>query len=211
MTTHTLNVNDVLNRLMFRESLHVMELSRRTGVPQSTLQRITVGAIEKPRSSSLQPIAEYFQVSIEQLKGLEPIPWLYPATPEEMGWTQVPLLSWELVTVGKIDSNETQGMLFTDAKVGKGAFALTMDDASMEPLFPQGTLLVIDREKEPTDRSYVLAQLKPYPQAIFRQLVLDGPSRYLRPISPDLNKYTMNPMAKEDKIIGVLVQARRNY
>jgi SOS-response transcriptional repressor LexA len=210
MTTYTLTLNDVLNRLMFQERLRVTELSRRTGVPQATLQRIVMGTIEKPRQASLQPIADYFKVSIEQLKGLQPISWLSPTAPEEIGWTEVPLLAWDEVAAKPGQHTKERG-LYTDVKLGGEAFAVTVKDASMEPLFPLGTLLILDRSKIPADRDYVVAMLKDYPQAIFRQLVLDGPHRYLKPISPDFENYSMNLMSEDDTIIGVLVQTRRNY
>jgi len=211
MTTSTRNLSDVLSRLMFHKRIRVMELSRQTGVPQTTLQRIVKGTIEKPRQVSLQPIADYFKVSLEQLKGLKPIAWLSAAPLEETGWMPVPLLSWEKAAASTEHEME-EGLLYTEAKVAKnGAFALTMNDSSMEPLFPEGTVLVIDRHKTPKDRSYVVTLLKDHPQPIFRQLLVDGPNRYLKTISPDFDRSAMNLMSKDDKIVGVLAQARRNY
>lgn len=213
MTAATLTLSAVLNRLMFDKRIRVAELARRTGVSQPTLQRMVMGTIEKPHRASLQPLADYFQVSIEQLKGLQAIPWLYPASPQEAGWTKVPLLSWDQAVswVDKSEANPERELLFTDAKVGLKAFALRMHDASMEPLFPKSTLLIIDPDKSFKDRSYVAVLLKNHPEAIFRQLLIDGPYRYLKPISPDFDRYKMSLMGEHDKIAGVLVQARRDY
>lgn len=213
MMTNTLSLSDILNRLIFNERIRVTELSRRTGVPQATLQRMVMGTIENPRQASLQPIAEYFKVSLEQLKGIEPISWLSPAKLGEIGWAQVPLLSFEQavsITEEKA-SMLNEGLLYTDAKVGMGAFALKMNDASMEPLFPQGTLLIIDPQKVAKDRSYVLAAIAGCPKAIFRQLLLDYPLQYLKPISPDFNRYNGHLIGDKDRIIGVVVQTRRDY
>lgn len=208
-----LSLNEILTRLMFHQRIRVNELARRTGIPQPTLQRMVAGTVENPHQNSLKPLAEYFQVSIEQLKGLQPIPWLQPSTPKEAGWAKVPLLSWsEAVLWGTSDQIMTEhDLLFTDASVGAKAFALRMNDASMEPLFPKGTLLIIDPDKLTKDRSYVVITLKDHPEAVFRQLIIDGPNRYLKPISPDFDQYKMNLMGEGDKIIGVLAQARRDY
>lgn len=45
------------------------ELSRRTGVPQPTIQRILVGESADPDTATLEPIAKYFEVSVSQLRG----------------------------------------------------------------------------------------------------------------------------------------------
>lgn len=214
-TLQYLTLSETLNRLMFQQRIKVNELSRRTGIPQPTLQRMVAGTVEHPHRASLKPLAEYFQVSIEQLKGLQPIPWLQPISPQEAGWTKVPLLSWGCVdawnTDGLTTTAEKPELLFTDTQVGPKTFALQMADASMEPLFPKGTLLIIDPNKAPKDRSYAVVILEGYHEAIFRQLILDGPNRYLKPISPDFDRYKMSLMGKNDRIAGVLVQSRRDY
>jgi SOS-response transcriptional repressor LexA len=208
-----LPLSEILNRLMFQQRVRVTELARRTGISQPTLQRMVAGTVENPHQASLKPLADYFQVTIEQLKGLEPISWLQPTTPAETGWTQVPLLAWNQAASWANEgvAETQQELLFTDAKIGQKAFAVRMGDASMEPLFPKGTLLFIDPEKIPKDRSYIVVALKDYPEAIFRQLIIDGPNRYLKPISPDFDRYKMSLLGEGDKIIGVLAQARRDY
>jgi SOS-response transcriptional repressor LexA len=216
MTAIALPLNEVLNRLLFQKQIRVTELARKTGVSQPTLQRMVTGNSENPHVSSLKPIADYFNVTLKQLKGIDPIPWLYPITPEEAGWTRVPLLSAEeAVTCKKYLTSKarvkTHEMVMTDVKVSQQAYALRMHDASMEPLFPKGTLLIMDANREPKDRSYVAVALRNYPHAIFRQLLIDGRHRYLKPLSPDFDQYKMKIVSEDDKILGVLLQARRNY
>lgn len=47
------------------------ELFRRTGIHQPTLQRIFSGESKDPRDSTLEPLANLFNISISQLKGRE--------------------------------------------------------------------------------------------------------------------------------------------
>ncbi len=216
MTATTLTLNEVLNRLLFQKQIRVAELARKTGVSQPTLQRMVIGNIENPHLTSLKPIADYFNVTLNQLKGIDPIAWLYPATPEEAGWTKVPLLSAaEAVKYKKHLTSKSHAksheMVLTDAKVSKNTYAFKLQDASMEPLFPKDTLLIIDSDREPKDRSYIMVALRNYPHAIFRQLIIDGPHQYVKPLSPDFDQYKMGILSKNDKIVGVLLQARRNY
>jgi SOS-response transcriptional repressor LexA len=207
------NIHEILGRLMFQRGIRTTDLARRTNVPQPTLSRIMSGTTANPHQSSLEAIANFFQLTVDQLKGLQPIPWLDPITPEAAGWKKIPLLTWEQATKwteGKCDLSDNE-LLFSDAKVGNRAYALTVKDASMEPQFSKDTLLIIDPDKKPKDRSYIVAILKNYPEILFRQLLIDGPYQYLKPISPDFDKFKMMLLEKDDRISGVLVQARRDY
>lgn len=214
MTTTTLTLSEVLTHLLFAKRISPTELARLVGLSQPTIQRMVTGTTTNPHRVALQRVADFFQVSIEQLKGLGPISWLEPKTPEALGWSKVPLVTWAQTDIenaanGALAKDTEQ--LYTDAKVGARAFALTMKDASMEPQFPKETLLIIDPEKIPEDRSLVLAAFANHPEAVFRQLLINGHLRYLKPISPDFEQYKMSLMGENDKILGVLVQARRNY
>jgi SOS-response transcriptional repressor LexA len=213
MKSTATNINEILGRLMFQRRIRTADLARRTNVPQPTLSRIMSGMTANPHQSSLEAIAKFFELTVSQLKGHQPIPWLDPITPEAAGWTQIPLLTWEQATNwtdGRCDLSDNE-LLFTDVKVGNRAYALTVKDASMEPQFSKDTLLIIDPDKIPKDRSYVVATLKNYSEILFRQLLIDGPSQYLKPISPDFDRFKMMLLEKGDYISGVLVQARRDY
>ena len=44
------------------------ELQRATGVPQPTIHRILTGESSDPRTKTLQPLADYFGVSVAELR-----------------------------------------------------------------------------------------------------------------------------------------------
>lgn len=67
-------IGKILNRLLEDKKVRVAELARRINLPQPTVHRIATGACEHPHLSSLEPIANFFAVTVDQLKGLEPIP-----------------------------------------------------------------------------------------------------------------------------------------
>jgi transcriptional regulator with XRE-family HTH domain len=71
-----MQINDILRSLMDADMMageNVTELSRRTGIPQPTLRNILIGTTTKPRPGTLDILAEYYGISIAQLKGLVPI------------------------------------------------------------------------------------------------------------------------------------------
>ncbi|MDT3467912.1 LexA family transcriptional regulator [Stenotrophomonas maltophilia] len=57
-----------LRSLMDVESLSENQLSRNTGVPQPTIHRILSGRVADPRDGTVRPLADYFGVTVEQLR-----------------------------------------------------------------------------------------------------------------------------------------------
>lgn len=61
-----------LRALMAVESLSENQLSRNTGVPQPTIHRILSRRVADPRDSTVRPLADYFEVTVEQLRTILP-------------------------------------------------------------------------------------------------------------------------------------------
>lgn len=69
-------IKDILRILMDRDPNvqgNENELSRLTDVHQPTIHRILTGESRDPRTATLQPLADYFRVSIAQLRGESPL------------------------------------------------------------------------------------------------------------------------------------------
>lgn len=200
-------LSDILKTLLKHRKLTVSELSRHTGIVQPVIYRMTTGETDNPKLSSLLPIANYFNVSISQLIGEEPLDTTSQAAPQKI--TTLPLLPWvdaydyKNATL-KVQKNITASGLSNDA------FALIMPDTSMEPMFQRGSLLIFDPVIEPQDRSFVLVQLKEAQAPVFRQLIIDVNQRYLKPLNPDLKLFKMRLLNEKDNIIAILIESR-NY
>ncbi|MEB1136038.1 S24 family peptidase [Xanthomonas campestris pv. campestris] len=65
-------LSENLRSLMSVESLSENQLSRNTGVPQPTIHRVLSGRVSDPRDGTLRPLAEYFGVSVEELRTGQP-------------------------------------------------------------------------------------------------------------------------------------------
>lgn len=198
-------IGHILNRLMAEKKLRVAELARRVNLPQPTVHRIATGVCEHPHVSSLEPIANFFSITVDQLKGLELIPWLDQVS-------KVPLLTWTQISDWPTNKCEVQDneLIFTDARIGGNGYAIKIDDSSMDPVFPKNTLLIADPDKPPKDRGYVIATLASINKPIFRQLLIDAHDRYLKALSPDFDQYKMIFLSNNDKILSTVVQAKRD-
>jgi DNA-binding Xre family transcriptional regulator len=57
-----------LEWLISQRKTNPYELQRATGVPQPTIHRILTGESSDPRTKTLQPLADYFQVPLADLR-----------------------------------------------------------------------------------------------------------------------------------------------
>ena len=67
-------LSSILNRLLFEKKMKPIDLARKLGIPQPTMHRIVTGKSPNPHKSNLEPLAEYFDVTVAQLKGEDPLP-----------------------------------------------------------------------------------------------------------------------------------------
>jgi SOS-response transcriptional repressor LexA len=210
------NISGILRRLLFEHDLKVTDLAKLTKVPQPTLQRLVAGTSARPHEKSLAPIAQYFDISLEQLRGEVPIPSLDRTneTLEELGVHRIPILSWLEVEdwLAERSSRENEyPTVLTDTPVSSISFALKLEDASMEPLFSIGTTVILDPSKEAKDRYYVLVKLKAHHKPIFRQLFIDAGDQFIKALSPHLESSRIHLLEDDDRILGVLIEAKQQY
>lgn len=194
-----------LKLLMFNKNMTVSSLSRAVRLPQQTIQRIASGITAHPNLATLLPIAEHFKVSIEQLQGLDPIPWLDLGTLKNR---YVSLIGWEdiedYLNKKKVRSENTS----VDLDISNSGFALTMNDISMTPIFPNGTILIFDPFAEVKDNGYLLVRLNEKNCFCFRQIIVRNNRKYLRTLNQDEEIFKLIELNEKDKIIAVLVQAK---
>jgi SOS-response transcriptional repressor LexA len=199
-------IAQILTHLMSERDIGVTELARQINLPQPTIYRIVTGVCESPHLSSLKPIADFFSITVEQLRGLDPIHSIEKIS-------KVPIISWHeaINWPSNKDKIKNKSLILTDALISQQGYALYVEDTSMEPIFFQGTLLILDPGRLPKNRSYVIAKLAKFPGPIFRQLVVDINNRYLKPLAPDLSSCKMTFLNNNDKILSTLVQAKRDF
>ena len=118
---------------------------------------------------------EYF------IEGVKPAPPVH---------RMVPLISW--VQAG--DWNEAsdpysvgdaEEWLPCHIKCGKNTFAVRVSGVSMEPEFKDGEVIIVDPSAEPRHNSFVVVRIDHENAATFKQLVVEGDTKYLRPLNRD--------------------------
>ncbi|MGE4348852.1 MAG: LexA family protein [Candidatus Berkiella sp.] len=218
-----------LKQLMFTDGqISEGELSRRVGVPQSTIHRILVGQIKESKPSTLRPLANYFGLTIAQLQGEEPIPLQRQSNtqPHEKANANhylgtaarlIPLISWEeAATWDKACKNyqhdSSKGWVATNKDVSAYAFGLKIQGNSMTathgPSFEDGFEIVVDPERKPMHNDFVVVRDTSKQSAILRQLCIEGGSYDLFPLNP---RYQVTHLEDLNQICGVVCQLLANF
>lgn len=199
------SISDILSELIQHKNLTVSELARRIRVPQPTIQRIVSGLHARPHKKTLIAISEYFEISIDQLIGLQPITWLSDVKNRVR---MIPLLtSKQVLNWPKLPQTKLDYISF-DIAENQQAFAMRMTDDSMEPVIPKHSILIIDPDKQFSYRSFILIQRKNFQDIMVRQMINDGNICYIRAVGTDFNNISMPLLNETDKILGVVIETR---
>lgn len=83
-------------------------------------------------------------------------------------------------------------------------FGITLETEAMSPRFPNGSIIIFDKEACPKDGDFVLVQTKTQPEIIFRQLLITTNARYLCAVNPKFDQITWT---NDYHIMGKLAQA----
>ena len=97
----------------------------------------------------------------------------------------------------------------TTERTGSNCFWLRVEGDSMTSptgvSLPEGTLVLVDTDRDHQNGSLVVAKLTDVNEATFKKLVIDAGQKYLKPLNP---AYQMMPINGNCRIIGVVVDAK---
>ena len=196
-------VRSIRHLMQQNNAISETELSRKTGIPKTTIYKILSGETTDPRSSTLIQIAHFFGVSLDTLLGLSPISLDTCKIPSR----SIPVLSWEDAIKGDdllsgLNPNNWDRWATIDKEIPM-AFSL-ISRPSLRPCFPSGTLLVIDPNIQPQDGDYVLVHYPDTNEATLREISIDGRQiRLMTLATSEFHDYEENI-----KILGVLIQSK---
>lgn len=194
-----------LSALLKKNNLSANQLAHSLGLPLMTIRRLLSGATEDPRISTLQCIAQYFNVSLDFFVGNLTEGIL--ASPKQVKSYLVPQFTWDNLSQLYVDNfslkhcKQWQSLSLTQNTIlSKRAFALE-SRPSMYPRFPKGTIFIIDPSVEPEDSDNVLIRFKDSNEFTLRELIIDPPDWRLFPLINDSNPIILNKA--EHEICGV--------
>ena len=186
-------------------------MAREVNIPRATINRLVSGRTPDPRASTLNAIAVYFNITVDQLIGKKP---LLNNEEDIISTTNslVPVieleesLEWENI-LSRITLSNHSDFIVMDHSAHQGKFAIRVKGDSMWPQFQINAILVISVNKPVKNRDFVIAYIRQSNEIVFRQMVIDGKYKFLKAINSLFPTITLN---EEDKIIGSVIQTRLN-
>ncbi|CAN5222013.1 S24 family peptidase [soil metagenome] len=204
----------VLNRriaaLMQEKGLSVATLAKKTGVAVGTIQKLIADPNCNPTIASLEPISNILGASISQLVGQD-------AALTVLLGRDVEVITWKDAMDTTQDrqvlpsQNNSAEIARTNCALSLKAFALKMKGSTMEPLFPEESILLFDPKRNFQDGGYVLVKLQNATIPVFKQILIDTPNLYIRSINPALKEKSLAQLNDKDVILATLVQSQLEY
>ena len=200
-----------------REDLRISqpELAKRARVTKSAVSQWENGSTKELKADHLLAVAKALNVSPDWLAtGRGPKQRTQDVDQgSEPKVSLIPLLTWAQVrdwheTAG---ASHTSGIMDRVAVVGTfgpRTFALHVCGDSMEPAFFEGDTIIVDPDREPKGRDYVIVIGKPTSEPTFKQLLVEVDERYLKPAN---RRYHILPVTADMVIVGVVVMKMRVY
>ena len=174
-----------LNDLISKDgSLTPAGLARKLGIPTNKITRILNGDVTDPKASTLLQIANCFGITINQLLGLESI--IRQGEYADLTASQMlPVFNLNHMSEQKTPK---EWYRWVENDLDGDYYALCIDTDLYEPTFPQHSLLIINPDLIPDDRSFVVVKKKNNPShCSIKKYVIDGNETYLYPINPKLS------------------------
>ena len=215
MSTSTLGVK-IKNSLEILTEMHGIseaQLCRETSISQATLWRLFNGETD-PRASTLNAIAAYFNITIDQLVGNQPIVKSSGRKNAAQSTScYLPIFSLESPTeinkmLGKTLPSNWNKWLDVESSIKNSSFAVEINGDSMWPDFTEGSLIIVDSEIIAKHRNYILCRLHKTNEILFRQYIEERNEKFLKPIN---YAYKTIPLQKNDVILGVVIQSRNKF
>lgn len=189
-----MKIGDRIAKEMAEKGWTEGELSRRSGVTQPTIHRIITGESASPRQGNVESIAKALGVSTAYLwKGeITSLDANVEPAPADRG--KVPLISFVQAglwceAIEPYSFANAEEYLPCPVPHSDLTYALTVRGESMyNPHGPRsfrpGDIIYVDPMREPENGSLVIAKLVDDQESTFKQLIIEGRSRYLKALNP---------------------------
>lgn len=197
-------VGALLERFMQDAGVDDTRLSRATNVAKANISRLKKDPKANPTLATLKPLAAFFGLTVSQLLGEAP---LTEVNEQAQVRCRIPVLVWSSIN-SFIEKQQchTEDWLSMEEMLDENVFAAIVSDKTMSPIFPLGSILIIEPKADYSDGMYVLMQGVDGGEPFLRQYLVDGSARLLKSVKLGAN--WVEPISNEMNIIGAIKEIR---
>lgn len=205
-----MTLRTVMKQLQEIFQINDAELARETGIPQATIYRLVSGMTDDPKVSTLKPLASFFNITIGQLLGEEPLPpnmterfagsnqWIY----------RLPIISWEQArdwqeTVNKLSYSNWSDWCSTNFPVSNSAYALQVMVKTLAPPFTEGAAVIVEPNLQPEDGDTVVIHSSGMNAVALRRWMIDAGEIWLAPLQTSIGA---TKLGNNHAVCGVAIQ-----
>ncbi len=200
----SIKVGALLEQFMLGAGVDDTRLSQATKVAKANISRLRNDPKANPTLATLKPLAAFFGVTVSQLLGEAPI-----GVMDEVAQVacRLPILAWHDIQ-NNLDGQYygVSDWLSVEEKLTEHSFAVIMSDKTMVPIFPLGSLLIIESQIEYVDGMHVLLKGMDGGDPFLRQYLVDGNVRLLKSLKIGAN--WVEALNSEMQIIGAVIEIR---
>lgn len=176
------SVGITIRKLMEHFKMTEADLCRGVSLPQTTINRLLTGQTSDPRISTLAALAEFFDISLDQIIGKEGLV-LNPSYNQAKG-SIVPIIDWTNLQVWLTHKSypecDLKSFVKTEKMLSPGSFAIKTPVAC-ESVFGKDSLLIMDslQDLKPSEGQMVLVEFSAGQYGL-RQVLQEGSTYYLK-------------------------------
>jgi len=184
------------------------ELAKRTSLSRGRLAQIETDPLAEVRGDSLVSLAKAFGYSTEQLLSADELGLLAGLKLQPVT-KKAPVISWaslESIYKGTFMLENNTNWVGCPHDISDSAFALEVENdvmtSSIGRTYPRGTLIFVDPNKTEKTGDKVIAIDRSSNESVFREYVVDGGVKYLKPLN---TAYPIQQFNDNTHVIGVIV------
>ena len=204
-----LSVGTQVRKLMEHFKMTEADLCRGVNLPQTTINRLLTGQTCDPRISTLAILAEFFDVSLDQIIGKEKLV-LNPSYNHAKG-SIIPVIEWTNLQFWlehqNYPENDLKSFVKTEKTLSPGSFAIKTPVAC-ESIFGKDSLLIMNRLQEfkALEGQMILVEFAPGQYGL-RQILQEGSTYYLKRL---FAPFEVTPSTDKSVFHACVVEARTN-
>jgi|GEM_PF-2492081 len=203
-------IGKIVRQLMDHANMSEADLSRGVNLPQTTINRLLTGQTTDPRVSTLIAITQFFDISLEQVVGLELL--VLNSNCQHGKSSTIPVVPWECLQEFFCNKLKNEDCLTTWVKTEKllnpGSFALKTPVVSAS-IFGEGSTLILNRlmDNAPIlDGQIVLVEAEPG-QFCLRKILKDGATYFLKRL---FDPFDVVPSTNKTVFHACVIEARND-
>jgi len=206
--------NNILSKLMLECDIDNSTLSKQTNIPLPTITRLRHDKNINPTISSLKPIADFFQITVDELMGFSSLSHdRIPGTHSRFNYITsiIPIINWQDVISYIQNSNEfinnnNLDWISSEKKLEDTSFAIKVPHDAFALFFKKNSLVLINYTQSIAVGDLIFIQPNQSESIICKKILTDGHELFLKSIDPKIKG--IQKLMQNDIIIGKVIEIR---